>query len=325
VLHRLLLTETQLFFLHQPHWQGSRGSLSSYRASALTSPLGCRCPAGRLERNLVMLRRFRILAVAALILAIVAPGLPAAAAASGVSGPTVTSDERGCTEAAYYRRGLEAAVRPLVPEQYTPEVALVDKEGRSIVVLLINEVVCQQVITGGVRVRGPVVTVIVSVRVTLPDGTEDFYVLFYATDNPIQFAAFKRFGWPVELLKKASTGTVTRDASGQITSMHLTVMGAGAGARAWDHELTLLRGDAPVSEPEQAPGLYYRDVDGTQLKLCYAMNIGVARPVTVSANLAQTPLPSITPGPRLNQNFTIPGTLAVGDWVSTLTAGSCPA
>jgi hypothetical protein len=73
-----------------------------------------------------MLRRSRILAVAALILAVVAPVLPGAAAASGVSGVTLTSDERGCTEAAYVRRGLEDQVRLLVPEQYALQEVAVD-------------------------------------------------------------------------------------------------------------------------------------------------------------------------------------------------------
>jgi hypothetical protein len=99
---------------------------------------------------------------------------------------TATSDERGCTEAAYIRRGLEDQVRLLVPEQYAlQEVAAGDRR----VDLLINEVSCQQVTTGGIEVRGPVVTVIVTTPVTLPDGTAIDYVLFYATDNPIQFAA----------------------------------------------------------------------------------------------------------------------------------------
>jgi hypothetical protein len=202
-----------------------------------------------------------------------------------------------------------------VPEQYAPEVVLVDSDGRPIVALLINEVVCQQVTTGGVRVRGPVVTVIVSTSVTLPDGTSEQYVLFYATDNPIQFAALKRLGWPVDLLKRASSCSVTRDATGQVNSMHLTVVGSG-----WDHELTVLA-TAPVPEPEQGPAVYYRDVDGVLLKLCYQNNFGVA-PATVAGDLTKTPLASITPSV---QSFSIPGWLVVGSQRSTLTGGSCPA
>jgi hypothetical protein len=186
--------------------------------------------------------------------------------------------------------------------------------------LLINEVSCQQVTTGGVELRGPVVTVIVSTPVTLPDGTAADYVLFYATDNPIQFAALKRLGWPVDLLRQASSGSVTRDDTGQIDSLHLTVLGSG-----WDHELTVLA-TAPVGEPEQSTAVYYRDVDGALLKLCYENNLDVV-PATVTGDLRETPLASITSfPPNLTPALTAGHSwLAVGSQRSTLTSGSCPA
>ena len=97
-----------------------------------------------------MLRRSRVLAVAALLLAVGAPGLPAAAAAPAGSGVTLTSDEQGCTEAAYKRRGVEHQVRPLVPERFRLDVVAPDR-----VELLINELSCRQVVTGGLQLPGP--------------------------------------------------------------------------------------------------------------------------------------------------------------------------
>jgi hypothetical protein len=272
-----------------------------------------------------MLRRSRILAAAALILAVAAPGLPAAAATSAVSGVTLTSDERGCTEAAYYRRGLVSKVRPLVPEQYVLHVVEESPEytgPRPRVDLLTNEFSCQQVTTGGVKMPAPVVTVIVSTLVTLPDGTEDYYVLLHATENLVQSSVFNYLGWPVDQLDQASSGSVTRNDRGQINSLRLRVVGSG-----WDHELTA-EPTAPVPEPvpEPEPMIFYREVDGVLLKLCYQNNIGGA-PGVVTGDLSRTPLASLTSAPPvLYPSITLGrSSFAVGSWVSTLTSGSCPA
>jgi hypothetical protein len=266
-----------------------------------------------------MLRRSRILAVAALMLAVGAPGLPAAAAAPAPSGVTLTSDERGCTEAAYKRRGLVDKVRPLVPEQYALQVVDVTSAGPR-VDLLINEVSCQQVTTGGVELPGPVVTVIVSTLVTAPDGTDSAYVLFYATENLVQSFALNRLGWPADRLSQASSSSVTRDGTGQINSLHLTVLGSG-----WNHELTVAA--TGPGEPVADPTEYLRDVGGASLKLCYENHFSRA-PATVAGDLTKTPLASVTSAPPLLKHefdWANRAWLAVGSQVSTLTSGSCPA
>jgi hypothetical protein len=262
-----------------------------------------------------LLRRSRILAAAALTLAVAAPGLPAAAATSAASGVTLTSDERGCTEAPYWRRGDLSKVRPLVPAQYALHEVAANR-----VELQTSEISCQQVTTGGVKVPGLVVTVIVSTEVTLPDGTSDQYVLLYATENLVQSSVLNHVGWPVDQLGQASSGSVTRDGTGQINSLHLTVVGS-----AWNHELTT-EATAPVPEPVPGPAVYYREVNGVLLKLCYQNNLGVA-PAVVTGDLSRTPLASLTSAsPVLDPSITAGRAwLAVGSWVSTLTSGSCPA
>jgi hypothetical protein len=122
----------------------------------------------------------------------------------------------------------------------------------------------------------------------------------------------------VDLLKTASSGSVTRDDTGQIDSMHLTVLGSG-----WDHELTMVANES-VGEPEQSTTAYYRDVDGALLKLCYQNNLDVVLG-TFTGDLRQTPLGSITSFPLNFTNATGWYWLVVGSQRSTLTSGSCPA
>ena len=237
-------------------------------------------------------------------------------------GQILTFNEHGCTEVAYRRPGLTSAVRPLVPERIT----LSDIEGLPAgwaprVRLLINEITCERFVPGqglsSGQGSGSYTQVIVSVLVTAVDGTPTggVYVLFHASDSPLQRATLNRLGWPIDELSPETTTELTADPDGTLTGARWNVVGGG-----WDHETTASRTTA-FDAPSPSNAAYFRDTIDQPVTLCYA-NLLSAASASVTTDLSGTPFASIT---AISPTFTTTGqTLAVGDWRVTATTGSCP-
>ena len=260
----------------------------------------------------------RVIAATVSALAGVAFALPVAApatAAPAVAGSSPglilqTSDERGCTETAYFRSGLLSAVRPLVPERYALQEAPAPPGGAPRVRLLVNELVCTQVTTSGVRLPRPVTTVIVSAYTDT-----DLYVLFYATTNPVQWATLRAVGWPADLLYPQTAGTTHPDPAGGLT-LTLHVVGSG-----WTHDLTATTTETP-GVPETSTAGFVRDTRGHAWSLCYDNAFSPAVTSTLTADLTGTRLASVASIPPDLVDY--PSYLAVGGQRSRLTTDQCP-
>jgi hypothetical protein len=264
----------------------------------------------------------RLKAVIAGVVALSVAALPAgqahgASPAGQLGFHSLSTDERGCTEIAYLRGGSETAVRPLVPERFALEPF--PAPGVPRVTLLVNELTCQQAaIDGPGRPRDavPVTNIIVSALVTGP-GAESgaAYILFIATDNPVEHAALRALGWPADLLNKKTYTDLSTDPDGLLT-MNLHVIDDR-----WAHAVTAQAG-AALDEPSASTAAYIRDTRWGLASLCYANEAAVV-PATVTGDLRPTPLASVTYFPPLLAPAS--GFLVVGDWQSELILGSCPA
>jgi hypothetical protein len=281
--------------------------------------------AGRQGRNLVMTLKPSLALATIATLTMSFTGAPMSQASptdgsgSRADGVVLTTDEAGCTEISYFRAGLESAVRPLVPSRFkfnpVPQV-----EGQPArVALLINESTCTDVRTLGLSrdlTPKPVTTVIVSAPVT-SGNLAGSYVLFHATQNRVQYNAFRSAGWSVDRLGQDVTTDLTRSADGSITGMALTVASGD-----WKHRIATT---APVTlqSPQPDSAAYYRDSPRGHLSLCFANNMSPVAPTRVAGDLTATPLVAVAATPPLFSD--IPGNLSAGGWRSTLTTKSCPA
>ena len=230
--------------------------------------------------------------------------------------PLLTYHDEDCTEVAYVRGGQVETVRALVPERFALRL-LPGTPARTR--LLVNEVTCESVgVAAPAAANFPrqVTTIIVSASVTLPDGSPGSYVLQYATQNPVQAAAFSALGWRVDRLGPGSSMTVARDGA-TITRVDLAVQGGG-----WDHQLAVTTPVTPgiVEESEAA---YYRDTPRARLVLCYTNRLSPVATTRLTADLTGTPLAEVTLVPPVFADFS--GFLLVGGWTTTLAEGECPA
>ena len=230
-------------------------------------------------------------------------------------GAQVTSDEQGCTELAYNRPGMLAAVRPLVPARYTlQQGASPDRTP-----VQVNEISCDAVTLDGHptgSAGGPTTTVIVSALFTAIDGSpaRGGYVLDYATDNGVVFADYQRQGWPATLLGSPVTYLVSPLPDGA-DSISLDVAHGG-----WEHAIDAVT-TSPWSTVAHSTATFRHDTDQASLLLCYA-NDTARRSVILAGDLSRTPLASLTPAPAFTAAN---GAAFTGGWSASLGTDACSA
>lgn len=268
------------------------------------------------------MNRTRLPLLVTLLAGLVLGLLPVRAQAQGrdrPAAPTSSYRESGCTEIGYERGGFASAVRPLVPERF----ALVDFPGvpegaPARVLLAVNEVTCDR----GRFPRGPdqrrYSYLIVSAFVTASEGDQrdGSYVLFYATENHAQRAALRRLGWPVTSLGRGTQAQVSRDTTGAPVGLALHVVGGG-----WDHDIAAVASAAPGAV-DASSYAFYRDTADGPSTACFA-NLTSQTSAVYSGDLRGTPFATVAYAPPVFTSYA--GTLTVGEWDVTVTAGPCPA
>lgn len=198
------------------------------------------------------------LAAASLAVPVTAPAAAdAAAAAAGV-----TMDERDCRESNVSRAVLTSELRQLVPERY--QLLQVGPIGSRLVVTTYT---CSRVSIDGQPVVGrdkSTTVTIGSAVVTHRDGeqlsSQQNYIIWYGTDNPVQFAKLQQTGLPISFLPRSSA-TVASD--GVTTTVEWAIRGAGL-----DYDETIL-GTEPVGDPDAFTGTWWYDGPNGDLKITY--------------------------------------------------------
>jgi len=230
-------------------------------------------------------------------------------------GVQVISDERGCTELAYNRPGMLAAVRPLVPARYTlQQGASPDRTP-----VQVNEISCDAVTLDGHptgSAGGPTTTVIVSALFTAIDGSpaRGGYVLDYTTDNGVVFAAYQQLGWPATFLGSPVTFLVSALPDGA-DSISLDVAHGK-----WEHAIDAMT-TTPLSTVGHSTATFRHDTHQASLQLCYDNNTA-RRSVILAGDLSRTPLASLTPAPAFTAAN---GAAFTGGWSASLGTDPCPA
>jgi len=161
------------------------------------------------------------LAAAGLILA-----TPMAAAADPLPPPpAVTMDEQDCLETSVARAVLTSKIDPLVPDRY----ALANLNANASR-FIVTTYTCSQVSVEGQPVAGhdkPTTVTIGTAPVISRDGeqfpSQEQYIIWYGTDNPVLFAKLQQTGLPVSFLPRSST-TITSDNG--ITTVDWAIRGA---------------------------------------------------------------------------------------------------
>lgn len=270
-----------------------------------------------------MTRRVPLLLTVLVALVVALAPAPAPAdtdVARGPSGrPLLAYSESGCTEINFDRGGLTSAVRPLVPVRF----ALRDFPGvpagaPSRVYLNVTEVTCDRGRFPGYPTRrGPYTFLIVSAYVTATEGEQrnGAYVIFFATENRTQLAAFRRLGWPVTPLGRRTEAQVTRDTTGVALGLALNVVGGG-----WDYQLAAVAAGPPASVEPSSFG-FYRDTSTGPQSLCYD-NQASSTAATYSGDLRGTPFADIAYVPPLFIGYG--GSLVSGRWDAKVVSGGCP-
>lgn len=237
---------------------------------------------------------------------------PVAAEPTPTPAAAVAMDEQDCSETNVSRAVLTTGLDPLVPDRYT--LARITPTASSLVVTTYT---CNQVSVDGQPVVGQDKTTTVTIgsaTVTHRDGqplpsTDQQYVLWYGTDNPVQFAKLQQTGLPVYFLPKSSvdTGTV-----GSNITIDWAIRGAGL-----DYDM-LVTATQPVAAPVNRTTVWWYDGPQGDLQMTYD-NVRTTSTAKIVADFtANDVLSDIIVLPRLLilDNPTVTFTFIRGSWTS---------
>ena len=169
--------------------------------------------------------------------------MSAPASADTLTSMAATTDEQDCREANVSRAVLTSRLDPLVPDRYSL-LQITATASR----LALTTYTCARVSVDGQPVAGhdkPTTVTIGSAVVTHRDGeqlpTQQQYILWYGTDNPVLFAKLQQTGLPVSFLP-GSSGTASSDEG--VTTIDWAIRGAGL-----DYQLQA-EGSEPAANPD---------------------------------------------------------------------------
>lgn len=255
----------------------------------------------------------RTIAALALATAGVSLAMSTATAADTLgSAAAVTMDEQDCLEAGVSRAVLTSGLDPLVPDRYS-----LFHINATASRLVLTTYTCSQVSVDGQPVVGhdkPTTVTIGSAVVTTRDGeplptSQQQYIVWYGTDNPLLFAKLQQTGLPVSFLPRSS---VEATSNGAITTVDWAIRGAGL-----DYDLTA-EGAEPVTDPVTSTTTWWYDGPKGNLKITYE-NLFVKSAAVITADLTGNELlREIVPSPAVLtiNGATIPAGFVRGSWTS---------
>ena len=179
------------------------------------------------------------------------------------SAAAVTTGEQDCRETNVTRAVLTSGLDPLVPDRYRL-LQITATASRFIV----TTVTCSQVSVDGQPVVGhdkPTTVTIGSGVVTHRDGvqlptTQQQYIVWYGTDNPVLFAKLQQTGLPVSFLHGSSA---TASSDGGTTTVEWAIRGAGL-----DYVQEAVATE-PVTEPVSFISTWWHDGPKGDLRITY--------------------------------------------------------
>ena len=254
-----------------------------------------------IKRTLVALG----LVAAGLTLTTTAP----AAAEDLPSTAEVTTDEQDCHETNIARAVLTSELDPLVPDRYT-----LVQVGPIASRFFVTTYTCSQVSVDGQPVVGhakPTTVTIGSAAVLTRDGqplpSQQQYIVWYGTDNPVLFAKLQQTGLPVSFLPGSST-TIT--SAGATTTVEWAIRGAGL-----DYDEKAV-GTEPATAPQASTSTWWHDGPKGDLRITYT-NLLAASSAVITADFRSNELLSqIIALPNLLQINGVPFGYIRGSWTS---------
>jgi hypothetical protein len=247
-------------------------------------------------------------------LGLVATGLTLATTAPATaedlpSTAVVTTDEQDCRETNIARAVLTSELDPLVPDRYTL-LRITPTASR----FFVTTYTCSQVSVDGQPAVGhdkPTTVTIGSAVVTHRDGqqlpSQQQYIVWYGTDNPVLFAKLQQTGLPVSFLPQSSA-TITSD--GATSTLEWAIRGAGL-----DYDERTV-GTEPTAAPQASTSTWWHDGPKGDLRITYN-NLSAASSAVINADFRSNEL--------LSQIIALPNLLQIngvafgyirGSWTS---------
>jgi hypothetical protein len=251
---------------------------------------------------------------------IAALGLAAAALTTGTTMPAsadepqpaaaVTMDEQDCRETNVGRAVLTSGLDPLVPDRYT--LLRISPTASRVIVTTYT---CAEVSMDAQPVVGhtkPTTVTIGTATVTHRDGQQlpteqQQYILWYGTDNPVQFAKLQQTGLPVSFLP-ASSVTATSDAG--TTTIDWVIRGAGL-----DYTEQAVAVD-PVTNPSTRTTTWWHDGPKGDLSITYDNLLANSTAMLTADFTGNELLSEIIALPTLLKISGVTFTFVSGSWTS---------
>ena len=232
-----------------------------------------------------------------------------ASAADAVPSAVVVTDEQDCRETNVARAVLTTGLDPLVPDRYS-----LFQLNATASRLIVTTYTCSRMSVDGQPVVGhakPSTVTIGSAAVTHRDGvqlpTQQQYILWYGTDNPVQFAKLQQTGLPVSFLP-GSSSTVT--SGGGTTTIDWAIRGAGL-----DYDQQAVATE-PVTDPESRTSFWWHDGPKGDLMITYD-NVRALSTAVITADFTDNQvLSEIIALPTLLKITGVPFTFVHGSWTS---------
>lgn len=259
-----------------------------------------------------MLVSFRRLAV---VVVVAGSALQPLTAYAAPAPRTITTHESGCTEEAFGRSLVRAAVEPLVPDGFELTPAFTPDPADPRVAGFMNVVTCSQVTIAGPG-RSSVTqqdTHSLIYTATLLDGTP--CLLLFATDSPVLAARYRQLGLPVQLLGRDTTSRTTTGSEGSARYVW-SLEGSG-----WDGTVD---GSVPTTLAPVEASTYelVHQTGDTVVHVCYD-NVASSTANTVRFDFTNTPVAALAAVPVLPPGVEFFGNYVRGSWTATASADTC--
>jgi hypothetical protein len=201
---------------------------------------------------------------------------PPAGADGRSSTAQVSTDEQDCRETNVVRAVLTSGLDPLVPDRYS-----LLRLGPSASRFVVTTYTCSRVSVDGQPAVGhdkSTTVTIGSAVVTSRDGqplpaSQQQYVVWYGTDNPVLFAKLQQTGLPVSFLH-GSSATASADAG--TTTIDWAIRGAGL-----DYVEQAVATDPP-DEPGASTTTWWYDGPEGDLQITYANQLATSTAVVTA-------------------------------------------
>ena len=227
------------------------------------------------------------------------------------------TEETNCFETLDRRPVLLEHVRSYLPSRYEPRVGITPPPpawtgpaDAKVVSVGFLDFVCESISVDGLPGRPTIVSI--GTVLMFREGVPEEYFLWFATDNPLQFARLQQLGVDAHFIPR-STYSETTDAQGR-RQIQVDYVGNGPGGI--DHSRTITVLTTPTGEPRTDTSTFYHLGSKGEVRFDYELLLEPNGTANVSFEVGEESLPlhyGIT-------SFEFPGirTFFRGSWTGTI-------